>query len=80
LARLYLAEYSRRGGTSPPLATFLEEIYALWLVAMFSMLRWYLHETLDDPWERTRRGDEDYRRESCEQLRRHLSILLTQAP
>jgi Ser/Thr protein kinase RdoA (MazF antagonist) len=78
LAQHYLAAYARRGGIAPPLTAFLDEIRALWLVSEFSWLQWYLHEALEEPWERTRRGDEDYRRESREGLHRHLAILLAQ--
>jgi hypothetical protein len=76
LARLYLAAYRERGGAAPSEQVFLEELYALWLVHNFSLLGWYLTEALDEPWERTRRGDERYRRESREQLHRHLGYLL----
>lgn len=78
LAEHYLAAYARRGGIAPPLTAFLEEIRALWLVSEFSWLQWYLHEALEEPWERTRRGDEDYRRESREGLHAHLSGLVRQ--
>jgi len=78
LARHYLAAYARRGGMTPPLPEFLDEIRALWLVGEFSWLQWYLHEALEEPWERTRRGDEEYRRRSCDELHRHLAILLAQ--
>jgi len=78
LAQHYLAAFARRGGTAPPLTAFLDEIRALWLAGEFSWLQWYLHEALDEPWERTRRGDEKYRRENCDDLHRHLAILLAQ--
>jgi hypothetical protein len=78
LAQHYLAAYARRGGIAPPLTAFLDEIRALWLVSEFSWLQWYLHEALEEPYERTRRGDEDYRRESREGLHRQLAILLAQ--
>jgi hypothetical protein len=78
LAQHYLAAYARRGGIAPPLTAFLDEIRALWLVSEFSWLQWYLHEALEEPWERTRRGDEDYPRESREGVHRHLAILLAQ--
>jgi len=78
LAQHYLAAYARRGGIAPPLTAFLDEIRALWLVGEFSWLQWYLHEALEEPYERTRRGDDDYRRESREGLHRHLAILLAQ--
>lgn len=76
LAKHYLGAYVRRGGIAPPLTAFLDEIRALWLAGEFSWLQWYLHEALEEPWERTRRGDEDYRRESRDELHRHLAILL----
>ncbi|MGD0111554.1 MAG: aminoglycoside 6'-N-acetyltransferase [Armatimonadota bacterium] len=76
LARLYLAAYRERGGAAPSVQSFLEETYVLWLVHSFSLVDWYLTEALDEPWERTRRDDERYRRESREQLHRHLGYLL----
>jgi len=76
LARLYLAEYCKNGGASPPEQVFLEETYTLWLVHNFSLLGWYLNEVLDEPWERTRKDDETYRHESQRSLHKHLSYLL----
>jgi hypothetical protein len=76
LARLYLAAYGERGGAAPSEEVFLEETYVLWLVHSFSLVGWYLTEALGEPWERTRRDDARYRRESQEQLHRHLGYLL----
>jgi len=76
LARLYLAAYRKHGGASPQEHVFLQDTYVLWLAHNFSFLGWYLNEALDEPWERTRRGDEGYRRESQEQLHKHLGYLL----
>ena len=78
LAQHYLSEYTRRGGVAPPLGAFLEETHTLWMVGVLSMLHWHLHEALDEPWERTRRNDEEYRRENRQELHRQLSILLGQ--
>jgi hypothetical protein len=76
LAELYLEEYNRWAGDAIKMKEFLEEVNALWIVCVFSMLDWYVHEILDEPWEKTRRNDPEYKRQNEDALYKQLKYLL----
>lgn len=78
LAQHYLGEYAQRGGEPPSLAQFLEETRVLWLVYTLMMLGWWVNQAVDGPTDRTKEDSADYRRRNCDELHRHLAILLAQ--
>ena len=74
LARHYLEEYARWGGSPPPLEVFVDDIGILWKADIFRYLDWDLGRALGGSAESP--ADDDECRACCDHLHRTLAMLL----
>jgi len=76
LARHYLEEYARWGGSPPSLEAFLDDVRLMWLAENLRILNWYRDRAVDGL--ATSDANEDTRRARRDSLYRRLTMLLAQ--
>ena len=79
LARHYLSHYEQQGGGHVPVAQFLEDGRACWLIWVILEMEAYLERALRGPADRTMRDSQEFRRRHQDGVHRHLHLLLAEA-
>lgn len=76
LARHYLEEYARWGGSPPTFEVFMDDVRLMWLAENLRILNWYRDRAVDGL--ATSDANEDTRRARRDSLYRTLTMLLAQ--